>query len=144
MIERNDLGSWMDGTPRDPDYQRGSRLGLPPTGSGSVAGYGRRFGSVLGDWLLCRGVAFVAFADDPLMVLWLFIGLNLVMLTLVGTTISQYVLGLRVTPVVGRRPMVVRALVRTAMILLLLPVIFVDRDGRGLQDVLSGTATIRR
>src|ERR1700722_18307710 len=47
------IGSWLEGPnlqDGDPGTYRGERLGLPASGSGSLAGQGRRLGALLVDW----------------------------------------------------------------------------------------------
>lgn len=144
MIEREDLGSWMDGAPRDPDHVRGSGLGLPPAGPGSVAGIGRRFLTYVVDWSVCLGASALLRDGSPALVWPLFTGMNVVMLTLFGATVGQLLLGVRVQPVARRWPMILRAVVRTVLLLLLIPTLIWNRDGQPLQDVAAGTAVVTR
>lgn len=143
MIERKDLGSWVEGTPTDPEYVKGSALGLPPEGSGSVAGFGRRVLSLIIDWGLCVAASMLLFNYDPLATLGLFIALNVLLLTLFGATPAQLALGMNVTPVRGRMPMVLRALLRTVTMLLVIPAVVWNRDSQPLHDVIAGTAVVR-
>ena len=63
MVDRKDFSSWLEG-PRartnTEGHYRGRDLGLPPSGPGSVAGFGIRFVGVLIDWgiasLIARGL----------------------------------------------------------------------------------------
>ncbi|WP_114854947.1 RDD family protein [Brachybacterium sp. YJGR34] len=142
MIDRKDLGSWMDGAPEEPGYVRGSSLGLPPTGPGSAAPFWRRPLSLVLDWALCMAVSALVFDGAALANLLLFVAVNLLFLTLFGATPGQYVLRLRVLPVRGRSPMVLRAIVRTALMLLLLPAVVWNRDRQPLHDVVAGTAVV--
>ncbi|MFC0674252.1 RDD family protein [Brachybacterium hainanense] len=143
MIERKDLGSWMDGPPQDEEYVRGSAIGLPPEGPGSAAPFGRRVVSLLIDWSICSLVSVLLFSYDSLVTLCLFVGLNLALMTLFGATPGQYLLRLRTQPVVHRYPMLVRSLIRTALMLLVLPAVIWNRDRQPLHDVLAGTAVVR-
>lgn len=143
MIDRNDLGAWIEGTPQDPDYVPGSSLRLPATGPGSVAGTGRRFVSLLIDWGLCVVTSMVFFQYDPLATLLLFAGMNVLFLSVFGATPAQFALGLRVLPVARRWPMVVRALARTLAMLTVVTAVVWNRDRQPLHDVLAGTAVVR-
>lgn len=143
MIDREDLGSWIEGVPTDPDYVKGSGLGLPASGPGSVAPIGLRFVSYAIDWSLCLVLSLLLHDTSPALVWPLFTAMNLVLLTLFGATVGQFVLRLRVVPVTRRWPMVLRALVRTLLLLLLLPTLVWNRDGQPLQDVAAGTAVVR-
>ncbi len=143
MIERKDIGSWMDGPEGDPDYVRGSALGLPAQGSGSVAPVPRRFLSLLADWFLASLVSMLFFHFDSVATLLIFALVNVVFHTLFGATPGQFMLGLRLTPVRGRLPMIARSTLRTALLLLLIPAVVWNRDAQPLHDVAAGTAVVR-
>lgn len=143
MIDRNDLGSWLEGTPQDPDYLPGSALGLPAEGSGSVAGFGRRVLSLLLDWGVCVAGSVIFFDYHPLATLLLFVGMNVLFLSLFGATPAQLALGLRVLPVARRLPMPVRAVVRTLAMLTVIAAVVWNRDRQPVHDVLAGTAVVR-
>jgi uncharacterized RDD family membrane protein YckC len=61
---------------------------------------------------------------------------------LTGATIGQRLLTIEVRRDDGR-PVGVRAIVRTALLLLVIPVVIVDREGRGMHDRLAGTRLVR-
>lgn len=143
VIDREDLGSWMQGAPTAPEHVPGSSYGLPAAGPGSVAPMGLRLGSYAIDWLLCAGLSMLLRDGSPALVWPLWAAMNIVLLTLFGATAGQFVMRLRVVPVARRWPMVARALVRTVLVMLLLPVLVINRDRQGLQDVASGTAVVR-
>lgn len=143
MIERKDLGSWLEGPPVAEDYVPGTDLGLPPAGPGSAAPFGRRVLTLALDWALCMGVSYLAFSYSALAISLLFVGMNLLMLSLFGATAGQFALGLRVLPVRGRMPMPVRALIRTALMHLLIPAMVWNKDRQPLHDVAAGTAVVR-
>lgn len=143
MIERKDLGSWLEGAPGDPEYVRGSDLGLPAGGPGSVAPVWRRPLTLVVDWALSVGIAMLLFDYHELAVLGSFVILNLLFISLFGATPGQFLLRLRVLPVRGRSPMALRALVRTALILAIIPSVVWNRDAQPLQDVVAGTAVVQ-
>ena len=142
VIDRKDLGSWMDGAPTEEGYVKGSSLGLPVQGTGSVAPFWRRPLSLVVDWGLCLLVSALVFSGDPLANLILFVVVNVLFLSLFGATPGQFALRLRVMPVSGRSPMILRAAVRTALMLLLLPAVVWNRDSQPLHDVAAGTAVV--
>ena len=142
MIDRKDLGSWMDGATNAEGYVKGSSLGLPADGPGAVAPFWRRPLSLLLDWGLCMLVSALVFSGDPLANLVLFVAVNLLFLSLFGATPGQFVLRVRVLPVSGRSPMILRAAVRTVLMLLLLPAVVWNRDAQPLHDVVAGTAVV--
>ncbi|MFE7604678.1 RDD family protein [Brachybacterium paraconglomeratum] len=142
MIDRKDLGSWMDGPPGEAGYVKGSALGLPATGRGAVAPFWRRPLSLIVDWGLCVGISALLFGGDPLANLILFAAVNVLFLTLFGVTPGQFLLQVRVVPVSGRSPMLLRAVVRTVLMLLVLPAVVWNRDTQPLHDVVAGTAVV--
>jgi uncharacterized RDD family membrane protein YckC len=129
----------------------GERMGLPKDGPGSLVGFGRRLGALLVDWLIAYGLAALGMSfglwsvttlPTAVLVVWLVLGV--VFVRLFAFTPGQFLLGLMVVPVDGRPVGVVRALVRGVAIALVVPPLFADSDGRGLQDRLTGTAVVRR
>ncbi|MDT5223553.1 MAG: hypothetical protein QOG19_960 [Mycobacterium sp.] len=130
----------------------GETLGLPQTGSGSLAPLGRRLGALLVDWLIAAGLALLAAAFGAIseavlstvqLVVWLVLGA--ISVRLFGFTPGQLLLGLQVAAVDGRLPIGIgRTLMRGLLIFLVVPPLFTDADGRGLQDRLTNTAVLRR
>src|SRR6266545_7195096 len=99
------VGAWLGGlrsAGADLGYP-GERLGLPRTGSGSVAGYGRRLGALFIDWVVAlltmsvvAGVAGWHLSRGNLWPVAAF-GVETWLLTaLLGLTIGKRLLGLRV------------------------------------------------
>jgi len=153
------------------DDSRGRRLGLPAEGPGSVASFGARAGAFAVDAVLCGLVArlFVPVRTGPgaqtaadLAPLLVLTVVYLVGLLLVGQTPGMRLVGLRVVPVrpaapqpvgggpVGGGPVaqepalgLVPVALRTALLLLLVPALVVDRDGRGLHDRAAGAVVVR-
>lgn len=142
MIDRKDLGSWMDGPPGEAGYAKGADLGLPAEGPGAVAPFWRRPLSLLVDWGLSVALSALLLGGEPLADLILFSVVNLLFLTLFGATPGQFLLRVRVVPVSGRSPMLLRAVVRTVLMLLVLPAVVWNRDAQPLHDVVAGTAVV--
>lgn len=137
------------------DFYPGQDFGLPEFGAGSVAGWSRRFGALLIDWLACSVIA-IAFlyhphaghAADVLTQprLWTpaVFGVEDFLLTaLTGFTIGKRLLGLRVARLDGQPVGFARAFVRTLLLMLVVPALMMDRDLRGLQDKAAGTIVVR-
>jgi uncharacterized RDD family membrane protein YckC len=130
----------------------GATLGLPERGPHSLAGMGRRLGALLVDWLLAYGLAALAIRlglislpllSTAVLVIWLVLGT--VAVRLFEFTPGQLVLGLRVASVAGRVHIGLgRAALRGVLIAFVIPALFVDVDGRGLQDRVTGSAVVRR
>ena len=122
------------------------------SGPGSLAGMGRRLAALLVDWLLAYGIAAlgmtlglisVRLLSSAVLVVWLVLGVLAV--RFFEFTPGQFTLGLRVASVDDRLHVGLgRAVVRGAMIAFVIPALFIDVDGRGLQDRVTGTAVVRR
>lgn len=149
---RSAVGGWLEG-PRidsgaDEWKYRGERLGLPETGSGSLAPQGRRLGALVVDW----GIAYVlaeAFGWKPSSAqgqwgtIAIFAAEHLVLLSVFGFTVGKRLFGLRVGKLGG--PLTpIHVIVRTVLLLLVIPAVIWDRDGRGLHDRWAGTVEVRR
>lgn len=135
------------------DGWRGRRLGLPPEGPGAVATTGSRVAAFLLDILagaLIGGLVNVVLADPTpeqraLAANGAF-ALEVILLTaLTGQSLGKRVLGIRVLKLSDRDgpPGFLPAAIRTALLMLLLPALIVDRDGRGLHDRAAGTVVVR-
>lgn len=163
MVERRDVGSWLEG----PAAQPGSGdIGLPADGPGSIAGFARRLAALVVDWLACllvsaaffRSNAMPVVGGDPVATLAIFAVENVVLVGTLGHTLGHRLLGIRVRrlafgdraregmalPDDGRAPGVVRAAARTALLVLVVPAAIQDAAGRGLHDRVAGTAIVRR
>jgi uncharacterized RDD family membrane protein YckC len=142
---------------QSPDYP-GRQLGLPESGSGSLAGLARRLVALLVDWLIAYGLArltvtfglmtsreFLYGQAGAAVVLATWLVLGVLAVRLFQFTPGQFALGLRVASVDQRRNVGVgRAAARGALIAFVIPALFVDVDGRGIQDRVTGTAVVRR
>lgn len=147
------IGSWLSGpeSPDSPGEYPGQRLGLPPSGPGSVAGQGRRVAALMIDWLIAYGIAALGltvglltlrYLSITILGIWLVLGVASV--RLFGFTPGQYALGLRVASVDNRLHVGTgRAAARGLMIALVIPALFIDSDRRGIQDRLTATAVVR-
>ena len=130
----------------------GEAFGLPESGPGSLARMGRRLAALTVDWLLAYGIAALGVTlgliskqveSSAVLVIWLVLGVLAV--RLFEFTPGQFAFGLRVTSVDQRLHIGLgRAAARGAMIAFVIPALFVDLDGRGLQDRVTGTAVVRR
>ncbi len=155
MVSRDEVGSWLEGTPGGPST-RGARLGLPPDGPGSLAPLGRRVVALLIDWFACILISWMLTRDghrwpwdaDPTLTWLIFLAENVLLVGTIGFTAGHRVLGLRVRRLVHDAPDgppgPVRALVRSVLLCLVIPAVVWDGDGRGLHDRAAGTAIVRR
>lgn len=144
-------GSWLGGV-RSAGVDLGGpgeRLGLPESGSGAVASYGRRLVALFIDWALAMVIAASLArtmqwspSGRSLANLGVF-GLEVWLLTgLLGLTVGKLLCGLRVIRLDGRPVGPLWALVRTALLLLIVPALLWDRDQRGLHDRAANTVVV--
>ena len=136
---------------RGPDDWRGRRLGLPAAGAGSVAGFNARLLGVLVDLIvagLMGGLVNGALRSPSLATrqgagIAALLLLYAVLLPTTGQTFGMRLAHLRVHRTDGRRLSLVQALVRGFLVVLTLPALFTDRDGRGLHDRAVGSLIVR-
>jgi uncharacterized RDD family membrane protein YckC len=89
------------------------------------------------------GLVSMAALSTTVLIAWFALGA--VSLRLFGFTPGQFALGLTVVPVDGRHDVGFgRALVRGMLIAVVIPPLITDVDGRGLQDLVTNTAVVRR
>ena len=158
--------SWLSGPPppdtgtpaQGPNDYPGQRLGLPADGPGSLVGTGRRLLALIIDWFISYGlsgllVTFGLITQEQFLYTWWGRGSVIVLWILIGAigvrlftfTPGQYLLGLKVASVDHRINVGIgRALARGLLVALVVPPLFGNTDGRGLQDRLTGTAVVRR
>jgi uncharacterized RDD family membrane protein YckC len=135
-----------DADPPSQQRVRGASLGLPESGPGSLAAFSTRAVAFLVDAVLSALVAALFTAPD-LPGNWSLLALGVIYvgtLVLFGQTPGMRLLGLRLAhPREGERLAPWRAVVRTALLMLLVPALIVDADGRGMHDRLTDTAVVR-
>jgi uncharacterized RDD family membrane protein YckC len=150
-------GTWLSGlgaagvSLRREGEWRGQRYGLPAAGPGSVATFNARLGGVLVDLLAATLIGrlvngFVAHPDlatrqgagiGALLLMYA------VLLPTTGQTLGMRVARIRVLRLDGGLLAFLPALVRGVLVVLTLPALFTDRDGRGLHDKLVGSVVVR-
>jgi uncharacterized RDD family membrane protein YckC len=117
-----------------------------------VAGFGRRILALFVDWLIAYGLAALAMsfgwltpATLPTAVLVVWLVLGAVSVRLFSFTPGQFALGLMVVSVDNRQHVGIgRAAARSLLVALVVPPLFTDSDGRGIQDRVTNTAVVRR
>lgn len=101
---------------------------------------GRRLAALMIDWLIAYGLAALGLAigivsermlSSAVLVIWFVLGV--VALRLFGFTPGQLALGLRVTAL-DERLGLGRVALRGLLVALVIPALFTDWDGRGIQD----------
>lgn len=153
-VDRQDIGSWLSGPRATLEAQgfdfgyRGQRLGLPQSGPGSLASFGRRAVAIFIDWIACTLVAHLFFPFPygsraaALTTLIVFAVVKWLFTCLGGASFGQRIMGIRVICLGRTHVDPGRAAIRTLLICLVVPAVIWDRDGRGVQDRLTGTAVV--
>ena len=132
----------------------GERLGLPATGPRSIARIGRRIGALAIDYLAATIIATGFFGFDqfalpgeaglsqfaPMMV---FAVLQIVFIPFAGGSPGHRILGMRVVRHGGGWVGLWRPIVRTLLLVLVIPAVIWDADQRGLHDKAAGTVLLR-
>lgn len=131
----------------------GRRYGLPEDGEGAVATTGSRFAALFVDVLAGAliGALINSFVDDPsFLVRTVIVDGSLVLQVillqaLTGQSLGMRLIGIRVarTAALATAPGLMPAAIRTALLVLVIPAVLLDRDGRGLHDKAAGTIVLR-
>jgi uncharacterized RDD family membrane protein YckC len=124
------------------DGYPGEDLGLPETGRDSISGIGRRLLALAIDWAICSVISLAAFRNQ-LWALPIFAAEDFLLTATIGMTVGKRLVSIRVARL-GDGPVgVLPALVRTVLLLLVVPPLVLDHNLRGLHERASGTVTIR-
>lgn len=131
----------MPDAPVESSYP-GERLGLAQEGTGSIARLGRRVGALFVDY----GAAYLIsgfFAWDPLAILAIFAAIQLVFLPTLQGSPGHRIFGLRIMRIDGTWVGLWRPIIRTALLIIVIPAVIWDSDQRGLHDKAAGTVLVR-
>jgi len=132
----------------------GERLGLPATGHGSIGRAGRRIGALFIDYFAATLIATAFFGYDqfappaeagptlfaPILV---FAALQIIFIPTLGGSPGHRLVGMRVVRLGGGWTGLWRPIVRTVLLVVVVPAVIWDADQRGLHDKLAGTVLIR-
>jgi uncharacterized RDD family membrane protein YckC len=121
----------------------GERLGLPQTGRGSIGRVGRRLGALAIDWACAVVISIAFFAYDSFATLLVFAVVQIVFLPTIGGSPGHRLVGLRVVAMNGGWIGIWRPVLRTLLLILVIPAVIWDPDQRGLHDKAAGTMVIR-
>nr|NLI51100.1 RDD family protein [Propionibacterium sp.] len=144
---RGSLGRVSEPAAPDP----GASFGLPSAGRGSLAPWGARLAALLLDWAACLLVATGLFGTA---VLWgsgwrlwtplaTYFVEKAVLTAVAGGSFGQLIAGVGVMRLDGGRIGVLQALLRSALVCLVIPAIVIGPARRGLHDVLLGTVVVK-
>lgn len=141
------LRSWLGGPGSgeeapDSGYP-GERFGLTKQGSGSAPGLLRRLAGLMIDWVLCSAIGYGLLQGGPWATLGVFALEHVLLVGTLGFTFGHRLLGIKVVRVDGSPAGPLWALVRTVLLCVFIPALFMDRDMRGLHDRAANTMTVR-
>ncbi|WP_317451051.1 RDD family protein [Microbacterium thalassium] len=128
-------------TQSPPSYP-GERLGLPREGTGSVGRLGRRVGALFLDY----GAAYLIsgfFGWDALAILVIFAAIQLVFIPTLQGSPGHRIFGLRIVRADGAWVGLWRPIIRTLLLIVVIPAVIWDVDQRGLHDKAAGTILLR-
>jgi len=128
-------------TPKTAGYP-GQHLGLPERGPGSVSSMPRRVLALFIDWLLSMVIA-LWLTHSQFWTIAIFAVEVFVLTALGGSTVGKRLVGIRTVKIGGGPVGFGWALVRTAILLTVVPPLLTDRDLRGLHDRASDTIVVR-
>ncbi|MFH8249910.1 RDD family protein [Microbacterium sp. B2969] len=120
----------------------GERLGFPREGSGSIARLGRRVGAIFVDY----GAAYLIsgfWGWDAMSILVIFAIIQLVFLPTLQGSPGHRLFGLRLVRLDGAWVGLWRPIVRTLLLVIVIPAVIWDADQRGLHDKAAGTVLLR-
>jgi len=120
----------------------GQHLGLPERGPGSVSSMPRRVLALFIDWLLSMVIA-LWLTHSQFWTIAIFAVEVFVLTALGGSTVGKRLVGIRTVRIGGGPVGFGWALVRTAILLTVVPPLLTDRDLRGLHDRASDTIVVR-
>ncbi len=134
----------MNNTPNSSSEPRwaGEFLGLPESGAASMASYPRRVGAIFVDWFIASGIGMILEPGNQWVVLGTFCLMHFILLWLFATTVGKRLFRIQVVQIGGATIKLYQAIIRALLLCVVLPVLVVDRDGRGLHDKLAGTVEI--
>ncbi|QTV79721.1 RDD family protein [Microbacterium sp. NIBRBAC000506063] len=132
----------------------GERLGLPESGPGSIAHLGRRVIALILDYSAATILAVAFFGYDPWALpgeagwthfapMLVFAAMQIVFIPTIGGSPGHRVLGMRLIRAGGGWTGLWRPIVRTALLLLVIPAVVWDADHRALHDKAAGTVLVR-
>src|SRR5215203_1401924 len=127
----------------EPSRWPGERLGLPNEGPRSVGRVGRRLAAIAVDWAIANVIALLAGPYASTAQSWttlaVFALMQVIFIPTIGGSIGHRVLGMRVVAVAGGWVGVWRPVLRTLLLVLVLPALIWDSDQRGFHDKVAGT-----
>lgn len=130
-----------------PNRWPGDRLGLPESGPNSIGRVGRRIAAIVIDWVAAIVIALLFAPYASTLHSWLTLGifalLQVLFIPTIGGSIGHRLMGMRVVPLAGGWIGFWRPIVRTLLLVIVIPALVWDSDQRGFHDKVAGTVLIR-
>ncbi len=104
---------------------------------------GRRIAALAIDWAIAVAVSILFFNYNGWATTLAFAVLQVVFIPTLGGSIGHRLVGLRVVPLAGGWVGVWRPVVRTLLLVIVIPALVWDSDQRGFHDKIAGTVLIR-
>lgn len=155
-MDRRDIGSWLSGPKAALEEQGldfgypGERFGMPKSGIGSSARFGRRIFALALDWFAAILVTNLILpdlvygdADFAAATLAVFAFEVTLLTATTGSSFGYKIFGLRLISVSTAPLNFLKILTRTALLCLVIPAMIWDRDGRGLHDKIVGSIIMK-
>lgn len=155
-MDRRDIGSWLSGSKAALEAQGldfgypGERFGMPKSGIGSAARFGRRIFALALDWFAAILVTNLILpdlvygdADFAAATLAVFAFEVTLLTATTGSSFGYKLFGLRLISVSTAPLNFLKILTRTALLCLVIPAMIWDRDGRGLHDKIVGSIIMK-
>ena len=120
----------------------GQHLGLPEHGPGSVSSMPRRVLALFIDWLLSTVIAYWL-THSQFWTIAVFAVETYALTALGGSTVGKRLVGIRTVRIGGGPVGFGWALVRTVILLTVVPPLLTDRDLRGMHDRAANTIVVR-
>ncbi|QTX04817.1 RDD family protein [Agromyces archimandritae] len=132
----------------EPSKWPGERLGLPDSGPSSVGRVGRRIAALFVDYAFAVLIALLwapySSPTHSLVTLAVFAVMQIVFIPTIGGSIGHRLLGMQLVPIAGGWVGLWRPVVRTVLLVIVVPALVWDSDQRGFHDKVAGTVLIRR
>ena len=122
----------------------GQRLGLPESGSSSLAKMPRRILAICIDWAAASLLSYAFFQNNSWMTLIIFTILQWLFAATAGGSLGHRICGLKIIRLDGQWLGLWRPVGRAVLLALVVPVAIWDNDNRGLHDKAVGTVLVLR
>ncbi len=104
---------------------------------------GRRFGALFIDLAIAAVISWAFFDYNGWASTLIFVGLQIIAITVIGGSIGHRLVGMRVITLTGQPAGLWRPVVRSVLLGLAIPAMVWDSDQRGFHDKVAGTVLIR-